>query len=80
MKPSVRRVQDRRRLHDDLRGIEKKSLPYLLATMNLLLHGIDLPNLTRENALTALRRDRSRASQADVVLTTRHSAAPRSVR
>lgn len=69
MKRSVRRVQDRRKLHDGVRGIEKKSLPYLLATMNLLLHGIDLPNLTRENALTAMRRDRSRASQVDVVIT-----------
>nr|WP_233477639.1 class I SAM-dependent DNA methyltransferase [Streptomyces sp. SID7804] len=35
----------------NLRGIEKKSLPYLLATMNLLLHGISRPNLTLDNTL-----------------------------
>jgi type I restriction enzyme M protein len=30
-----------RRLESNLRGIDKKPLPYLLGTMNLLLHGID---------------------------------------
>ncbi|MFC0050975.1 HsdM family class I SAM-dependent methyltransferase [Streptomyces actinomycinicus] len=35
----------------NLRGVEKKSLPYLLATMNLLLHGISRPNLTLDNTL-----------------------------
>jgi type I restriction enzyme M protein len=32
-------------------GIEKKPLPYLLGTMNLLLHGIETPNISRDNAL-----------------------------
>lgn len=40
-----------RQLDGNLRGIDKKPLPYLLANMNLLLHGIDRPYLTRDNAL-----------------------------
>jgi type I restriction enzyme M protein len=32
-------------------GIEKKPLPYLLGTMNLLLHGLENPNISRDNSL-----------------------------
>ncbi|MFF7972206.1 N-6 DNA methylase [Streptomyces sp. NPDC007905] len=58
----------RRQLHDDIRGVEKKSLPYLLASMNLLLHGIGAPRLVRENALLQMR-DATAADRVDVVLT-----------
>ncbi len=34
-----------------LYGVEKKPLPFLLGTMNLLLHGIETPNISRDNAL-----------------------------
>ncbi|MFE1209243.1 N-6 DNA methylase [Streptomyces albidoflavus] len=67
----VQRVEtdtQRRQLHDDIRGIEKKSLPYLLASMNLLLHGIGAPRLVRENALLQMR-DATAADRVDVVLT-----------
>ncbi|MEU1534803.1 class I SAM-dependent DNA methyltransferase [Streptomyces fagopyri] len=67
----VQRVEtdtQRRQLHDDVRGIEKKSLPYLLASMNLLLHGIGAPRLVRENALLQMR-DATAADRVDVVLT-----------
>jgi len=67
----VQRVEtdtQRRQLHDDIRGIEKKSLPYLLASMNLLLHGIGAPRLVRENALLQMR-DVTAADRVDVVLT-----------
>jgi len=32
-------------------GVEKKPLPFLLGTMNLLLHGVETPNISRDNAL-----------------------------
>jgi type I restriction enzyme M protein len=52
MKPQVKSVEDRRRLQEEtLFGIEKKPMPYLLGMMNLLLHGLDRPNLLRDNAL-----------------------------
>lgn len=58
----------RRRLHANIRGFEKKPLPYLLASMNLLLHGIGAPRLVRENALL-LMRDSTAADRVDAVLT-----------
>jgi len=52
LKPHVKSVEDRRRLQEEtLFGIEKKPMPYLLGMMNLLLHGLDRPNLLRDNAL-----------------------------
>ncbi len=53
LKPQVKSVEDRRRLQEEtLFGIEKKPMPYLLGMMNLLLHGLDTPNLRRDNALS----------------------------
>jgi type I restriction enzyme M protein len=40
-----------RQLEEDIQGVDKKPLPYLLATMNLLLHGMDRPRVVRDNAL-----------------------------
>lgn len=37
--PKVTTTQQRRALHKNLRGVEKKPLPYLLGMMNLVLHG-----------------------------------------
>jgi len=52
VKLQVKSVEDRRRLQEEtLFGIEKKPMPYLLGMMNLLLHGLDRPNLLRDNAL-----------------------------
>jgi type I restriction enzyme M protein len=53
LKPQVKSVEDRRRLQEEsLFGIEKKPMPYLLGMMNLLLRGLDRPNLVRDNALS----------------------------
>jgi len=53
LKPQVKSVEDRRRLQEEtLFGTEKKPMPYLLGMMNLLLHGLDRPNLVRDNALS----------------------------
>lgn len=35
-----------------IRGIEKKPLPHLLCTTNLMLHGFDTPAINRDNLLT----------------------------
>lgn len=45
-------VADRKILQDkSIFGGEAKPLPYMLAQMNLLLHGLDAPNLTYANSL-----------------------------
>jgi type I restriction enzyme M protein len=67
--PTVTTATQRRTLHESLRGIEKKPLPYLLGMMNLVLHGVDQPNITRANALATPITQISRADRVDVVLT-----------
>jgi type I restriction enzyme M protein len=57
-----------RQLEDDLRGVDKKPLPYLLGTMNLLLHGIDRPRLVHDNVL-AHNVSEHRRDRVDVILT-----------
>lgn len=44
-------ASDHEKVSTGLRGIEKKGLPYLLCQMNLLLQGVDRPNVTEGNAL-----------------------------
>jgi type I restriction enzyme M protein len=53
LKEQVKSVEDRRQLQEEsMYGIEKKPMPYLLGMMSLLLHGLDRPNLVRDNALS----------------------------
>lgn len=41
----------REKVKKSIRGSEKKSMPFLLAQMNFLLHGIDHATVTQQNAL-----------------------------
>jgi len=66
----VRTVADRRTLqHGSLHGCEPKSLPYLLAQMNLLLHGLDSPEIDPGNALRHRLTEIGERDRVDVVLT-----------
>jgi type I restriction enzyme M protein len=66
----VRTVQDRERLqHDSLFGCEPKSLPYLLCQMNLLLHGLDAPQIDPGNALRFKLTEIGEKDRVDVILT-----------
>lgn len=69
LRPRVKRVEQLRALEDDLHGVEKKPLPYLLAMMNLLLHGIQRPHIERTNALARPVTQIRKADRVDVVLT-----------
>lgn len=61
-------ARQRARLSGTFRGFEKKPMPFLLAQMNLLLHQLDDPKITRGNALTFQAADQRRDG-VDVVLT-----------
>ena len=69
LRPSVETTEQLRRLHENLRGVEKNPLPYLLGMMNMLLHGVGRPNLIRGDALAKPITEISRADQADVIIT-----------
>ncbi len=57
-------------LQGAIRGVEKKPLPHLLATTNLLLHGLDVPTqVRRDNTLARPLRDQGAKDRVDVILT-----------
>jgi len=66
----VKTVADRRVLQDkSLFGCEPKTLPYLLCEMNLLLHGLDAPQIDPGNALRHKLTDIGERDRVDVILT-----------
>ncbi len=63
-------VQEWKMLRDrTLFGIEPKPLPYLLVQMNLLLHGIDRPIISNDNALATPLRELGDSSRVDIIMT-----------
>ena len=69
-KGEVRTVEDEAVLQASIRGIEKKQLPHLLCTTNMILHGIETPvNIWHDNALARPLRDYSQKDRVDVVVT-----------
>jgi type I restriction enzyme M protein len=49
-------------------GKEKKSLAYVIAIMNMILHGIEAPNIVHTNTLTENLADIQEKDRYDVVL------------
>jgi len=63
-------VTDRRVLQDrSIRGGEAKPLPYLLCQMNLLLHGLEAPEVDPENSLRFKLTELGDKDRVDIVLT-----------
>lgn len=50
-------------------GVEKKPMPYLLGVMNLVLHGIEIPNIRRGNTLTKALNDITEKDRYEVIIT-----------
>jgi type I restriction enzyme M protein len=66
----VKTVADRRILQEkSLFGCEPKTLPYLLCQMNLLLHGLDAPQIDPGNSLRFKLTDIGERDRVDVILT-----------
>jgi len=64
-----RTVADRRLLQAGVLGGEAKPLPYLLAQMNLVLHGVEAPRIDPGNSLAIPLREIGDKDRVDVVLT-----------
>lgn len=63
-------IADRRVLqHETLFGQEAKPLPYMLVQMNLLLHGLEYPNIKYGNTLAVKVTEIGDADRVDVILT-----------
>jgi type I restriction enzyme M protein len=66
----VKTVADRKILQEkSLFGCEPKTLPYLLCQMNLLLHGLDAPQIDPGNSLRFKLTDIGERDRVDVILT-----------
>lgn len=66
----VKTAKDREKLQSLIMGVEKKQLPHLLCTTNMLLHGIDTPsNVRHDNTLSRPLRDYSPKDRVDVIVT-----------
>jgi type I restriction enzyme M protein len=67
--PGLKTASQFRALDEHLRGIEKKPLPFLLANMNMVLHGAQQPAIRRGNALSQQLTQIHKSQRVDVVLT-----------
>lgn len=66
----VKTVEDRRVLQEQsIYGGEAKPLPYLLCQMNLLLHGLEAPQIDPENSLRFPLNEIGDRDRVDVILT-----------
>ncbi|WP_430433270.1 N-6 DNA methylase [Methyloversatilis sp.] len=66
----VKTVEHERQLQASIHGVEKKPLPHLLCTTNMILHGIDVPtNVRHDNTLARPLRDYGPSDRVDVILT-----------
>ena len=68
VRKQVSTVKDREVLQSSIRGVEKKPFPHLLCTTNLMLHGFDLPSVTRGNFLNKAYSDWGANDRVDVIL------------
>jgi type I restriction enzyme M protein len=69
-KQDVQTPEQEARLQASIRGVEKKPLPHLLCTTNLIVHGLDVPTgLRHDNTLARPLRDIGPRDRVDVIVT-----------
>ncbi|MFT3829382.1 MAG: class I SAM-dependent DNA methyltransferase [Opitutaceae bacterium] len=69
-KHEVKTPADEQRLQESIRGVEKKHLPHMLCSTNLLLHGVEVPvNIRHDNTLARPYASYTSADRVDVILT-----------
>ncbi len=69
MSKQVRSVDDSNTLQKKtFFGIEKKPLPYIIATMNMIFHGVAAPNIMRGNTLSTNLATVQESDRKDVIL------------
>ena len=63
-------VEQRRLLQEEaIRGQEAKPLPYMLGQMNLLLHGLEYPQIIHDNSLAVRLTELGDRDRVDVIMT-----------
>lgn len=65
---SVKTTDDQLAYDNSVFGVEKKQFPYMLCVTNMLLHGLDIPNIYHDNSLLRDVLDYTQEDRFDVVL------------
>ena len=69
MKDKIKSVKDHETLQKNtFYGNEKKGLPYIIATMNMIFHGVAAPNITHTNTLAINLASIQESDRKDVIL------------
>jgi type I restriction enzyme M protein len=69
MKEQASSVEDGKQIQENIKGVEKKPMPHMLCTTNLILHGIDVPKVRRDNTLNKPYNEYKGKDKVDVILT-----------
>ncbi len=69
LKKQIKRGSQRRQLQANVKGWEYKPLPFLLATTNLILHDIEVPNLTYDDSLSRPLNEYRQKDRVEAILT-----------
>ena len=68
LQKQVQNTADAKKYSESIYGIEKKQFPYMLCITNLLLHGLDLPQVYHDNTLLKDVLDYTDEDRFDVIL------------
>jgi type I restriction enzyme M protein len=69
VRADVAASEELRDLKSQIRGVEKKPLPHLLCVTNLMVHGIEVPNIRHGNTLARPLRDYGPSDLVDIIAT-----------
>jgi type I restriction enzyme M protein len=65
----VKTLEQRSDLQNNIRGVEKKPLPHMLATTNMILHGIEVPSIDHDNLLNYSWQEWTESKRVNVIVT-----------
>src|SRR5688572_29023473 len=65
----VKTLQQKESLQSSIKGVEKKPLPHMLATTNLILHGIEVPTIDHDNLLNKTWANWTEANRVNIIIT-----------
>ncbi|GAC1593065.1 MAG: type I restriction-modification system subunit M [Ginsengibacter sp.] len=65
----VKTLAQRETLQNSIRGVEKKPLPHMLATTNMILHGIEVPTVDHDNLLSRSWVEWTEKNRVNIIIT-----------
>lgn len=69
LRKQVKNIDDEKILQRSILGVEKKPLPHMLCTTNMILHNIDNPQIMHDNSLGYSVKDIKAKDKVDIIIT-----------